>query len=142
MKSTVIVLVIAAIACNPKPDFDEQTFVEKHVRELKTALAARNESHAITGCIVVTGTGLDRMPKPLIAEIEQLCYVDEPRLLLENAVAGVKREGTSEFRCMQLFAGEAFKTLAEHPTTDRALRDLVDEYTRLCPAEVAKFHSP
>jgi hypothetical protein len=40
-----------------------------------------------------------------------------------------------------MFAEEAFKTVAQHPSSDAALKEIVDEYTRLCPTQVAEFRT-
>src|SRR5688572_9535949 len=136
-----ITAILSFGACSKQDKQDntgEREFVAKEVVELKAALAARDESKVLVGCITTT-TGLERIPKAMVEEIERLCYVDAPRLLLENAV----REATEAkakhpddpagVNCMQLLASDAFKTIKAHPTNDPALQKLVDEYTRLCP---------
>jgi hypothetical protein len=147
------VLWALAIACaatahgckSQRENTGEQEFVEHEVAELKTALVKRDETGVTIGCISAT-LSQPKMPKALAAEIEQLCYVDAPKLLLENAIADARKQKAGppelgDLACMQLFAGDAFKAIIAHPHTDAALSALVDEYTRLCPAEVAKFRA-
>jgi hypothetical protein len=141
----VMVVALAVFGCRKKADTSEQDYVAKELVDLKAALAARDESKVLVDCITTT-TGLSRMPKAMVTEIEQACYVDAPRLLLENAVRDAREAKASHpdlagMNCMQLMAGDAFKTLKAHPTNDPALQKLVDEYTSLCPDEVAKFRA-
>lgn len=136
-------LAVASTACNAKTESGEQQFVEGEVRELKAALASRSISGVQVGCITTT-TSLPRLPAKLAKEIEQLCYVEAPRLYLETSVADASKSiaehpGMDDISCMQLFAEDAFKTIALHPPADPGLQKLVDEYTRLCPKQVAKF---
>ena len=140
-----ITLFVSLAACKQQQDSGEQAYVAKEVVELKAALAARDETKVVIGCISTT-TGLERMPKAMVEEIERLCYVDAPRLLLENAVreateAKAKQPELGDMNCMQLFASDAFKAIKKHPTNDPALQKLVDEYTRLCPEQVAKLRA-
>ena len=120
----------------------EQAHVESEVSELKGALAKRIVTEVLVGCLSAT-TSLSRLPRTLVDEIEQLCYVDAPKLYLENAVADARKQkaGPPALRCMQLFAEDAFKAIARQPPTDPALKALMDDYTTLCPVEVAKYRS-
>jgi hypothetical protein len=145
-RTSVIPLIFcSALACNTRErtNVGEEEFVTNEVRELKAALAARDETKVLVGCMSVTTSALSRMPKAKAEEIERLCYVDAPKLFLENAVrdATDAKAKHPELSCMQLMAGDAFKAIAKHPTDDAALQKLVDEYTRLCPEQVAKFRA-
>ncbi len=135
---------IAVFACG-KQEAGEQAFVANEIVELKAAIAARDESKVLVGCMS-TKTGLARMPKAMVEDIERLCYVDAPRLFLENAVRGAtdakaRAPGLENINCMQLMAEDAFKAIKAHPTSDPELQKLVDEYTRLCPDRVAKLRA-
>lgn len=141
-----IIAILAFAACRKKEDTAERDFVSKELVELEAAVAARDESKVIVGCIT-TKSGLERMPKPMVEKIERLCYVDAPRLLLENAVHDAREakaqhpDDTLGINCAQLFAGDAFATMKAHPQSDAALDKLADEYAQLCPAQVAKFRA-
>jgi hypothetical protein len=141
-----IIAMLTFGACNKQDNTAERDFVAKEVVELKAALAARDESKVLVGCITTT-TGLERMPKTMVDEIERLCYVDAPRLLLDNAVRDAREakakypDDVAGISCAQLLAGDAFATIKAHPMNDPALNKLVDEYTRLCPEQVAKFRA-
>ena len=128
-----------------KGNTGERDYVEGEVRKLKDALAKRVETEVVVGCISTT-TSLPRLPRELADEIEQLCYVDAPKLHLENAIADARKQKAGapelgDLACMQLFAADAFKAIAARPPTDPALKALVEEYTKLCPAAVAKLRA-
>ena len=139
-------LVIASCSTRERANFGEEEFVTNEIRELKAALAARDETKVLVGCMTVA-SNVSRMPAAKAQDIERLCHVEAPKLWLENAVraateAKAKTPELGDLNCMQLMAGDAFKTLAKHPPNDPALQKLADDYTRLCPDQVAKFRAP
>ena len=144
----VVLCTALVFACSTKErkNFGEEEYVTNEIRELKAALAARDETKVLVGCMSVASNA-SRMPAAKAAEIERLCHVEAPKLWLENAVraaseAKAKTPELGDLNCMQLMAGDAFKTLAKHPPKDPALAKLADDYTRLCPDQVAKFRAP
>jgi hypothetical protein len=139
------------MACsNPKErarNFDEEAFVQNEVADLRLGIAARDEGKITTGCVMVT-TGLERLPSALRSEIEQLCYDDAPRVLLEKAIASAKKDQASnlaqlgrELTCYQLFAEDGLKWAAKRKTPAPALDALVSEYEHLCPEKVASYRA-
>jgi hypothetical protein len=139
-----LVCLVPLIAACASEREQEERFVEKELAKLQDAMAARSVTKVTTGCVMVT-TSVDHVPK-LADEIKRLCYVEAPRLYLETSIAdtikgNTEHPGMSDINCMQLFVEDAFTTLAAHPTTDAGLKKLVEEYTRLCPGQVAKFRA-
>jgi hypothetical protein len=140
-----LVTCLALGACDKQGGNGEQEYIAKELGDLKAALAARDESKVVVDCISVT-ISQPRMPKSIADEIDRLCHNDAPRLLLENAVkdatdAKAKNPDFPQLHCMQLFAADAFKMIPAHPPKDPTLQKLVDDYTRLCPEQVAKFRA-
>ena len=140
-----VVAVLLLVGLGACKSTTEQDWVSKELVKLKAALAARDETKVLVGCISVT-TGLARLPRSLVDEIEPLCYVEAPRLLLGNAVRDARDRAGShpdlgDINCMQLLASDAFETILAHPSSDPGLHELVDEYTQLCPKQVAKFRA-
>jgi hypothetical protein len=141
-----IVLSLAVVACKDPSSgvsSSEQAYVEKEVAKLEKAIAARSTTEMTIGCTTTT-TSLKRLTGPLAQKIEKLCYVDVPKILLELAIADVKKQLPSnppelgDLACMQLFAPDAVKTVDRHPTGDPEITKLVAEFTTLCPKQVAK----
>lgn len=123
----------------------EQNFVEREVADLKDAIAKRSESGIAVGCAAAT-VSTSRVSQALAAEIVQLCYVDGPKVYLENALADVRKRQAEhpelgDLACMQLFVKDAFDAIAKHPSGDAALAALADEYTKLCPDQAAKLRA-
>ncbi len=141
-----LVTVLASSGCKSQNKVSsEQDFVAQEVTKLKAAFAKRDETRVAVGCITAT-LSLQKVSKTLAAEIEQLCYVDAPKLHLEIAVADVRKQKAAspdlgDLVCMQLFAADAFKAIIAHPSDDPGLKAVVDEYTALCPARVATFRA-
>jgi hypothetical protein len=145
MLQRLIAITILCGACGKDHSNSEQAYVANEVVELKAALAARDETKVLVGCMSVTASAA-RMPKPTADEIALLCSTDAPRLLLENAVkeatdAKAKHPELGDLNCMQLLASDAFKMIGSQPPKDPALQKLVDDYTRSCPEQVAKFRA-
>lgn len=117
--------------------------MEKEVAQLEQAIAERSTTKMTIGCTTST-TSLKRLTGPLAQKIEKLCYVDVPKILLELAIADVKKQlpdsppELGDLACMQLFAPDAVRTVDRHPTGDAELAKLVAEFTALCPKQVAK----
>lgn len=140
-------IVSCIVACNEKKasgvSASEQEYVEKEVAQLEKAIAARSDTKMTVGCVSAT-TSLERLTGPLAQKIEKLCFLDVPKILLELAIADVKKQLPNnpkempELACMQLFAGDAVKTVDEHPTGDAELAKLVAEFAALCPKQVEK----
>ena len=144
-RSQLVFVVMLVAACESEAE-QERKFIERELPDLRSAFAARSASKVTVGCAIVT-SGVDRMPVKVADEIKRLCYVEEPRLHLENAIASTvkgnaEHPGMESISCIQLYVEEAFKTMAAHPSKDAGLQKLADEYTRLCPQEVAKFRLP
>jgi hypothetical protein len=122
----------------------EVDYAAKELGELETAVAKRDASGISVGCLVTTN-GLDRLPASLTDKITRICYIEAPRIYLEDAIKSVTeaRAGglSSETACIQLFVSDAWKALAAHPSTDPTVTKLVDDYTKLCPAAVAKVRA-
>jgi len=138
-----IVIAATLVACTSSSTTTESDFIEREVPKLRAALASQKISDVLVSCAMTTG-GVTKVPATVAAEIERLCYVDAPRLYLAQSVADTRRSmaahpGMDEISCVQLFAADAFKIVAQHPTKDPELTRLVDEYTRLCPKQVAGF---
>ena len=138
-----LVLVVMGAGCgksdeSARPGAGEQAYVEGAVAELESAFAAKDQAGIAVGCTSVT-IGAKRMPEPLVRKIEKLCYVDAPRFHLERAIADVKDARakspalSADITCMQLFVKDAVKAMEKLPTPDPGVKQLVDEYARLCP---------
>lgn len=147
MMRLLLVVALLALGCKDEASSEEEKFIVKELGELEKAVADRDETKMTIGCTMMT-TSLRsktaRMPPARVQQIEKLCYVDVPRILLEKAIADVNANNAAhkdlgDLNCMQLFAGDAIKTLKKHPSSDPELQKLVAEYTRLCPAAVAKI---
>jgi hypothetical protein len=143
-RSHLVVVVMLVAACKSE-DIREQEFVEAELAKLQSAFVARSASKVTVGCAIVT-SNVEKMPAKLADEIKRLCYVEEPRMHLENAIAdtvkgNVEHPGMEDISCIQLYAEDAFKTIAAHPSKDAGLQKLADEYARLCPEQVAKFRA-
>jgi hypothetical protein len=116
----------------------------KQIADLEAAFAAGDDVGVSVNCL---GTDrLEHMPAEAAAKLRKLCHVDAPRFLLQKAIADARKNMAEhpdlpDMRCFQLFAGDAFKILAKHPTADAATTKLVDEYAGLCPKEVAKLRA-
>lgn len=136
-------LVVAALgACNERAS-GEQAHVEAELTKLAAAVAANREADMLVGCISVR-SGRERMPPDVVARIDQLCDLDVPRRLFENAIAQAKidlarapREMPS-LGCMQLMVGDAYKALVRRSPPDPVLAKLAGDYARLCPEAAAK----
>jgi hypothetical protein len=123
----------------------EQDYVEKGVASLETALAKGDESRVLVECISAS-TSVERVPAALADKLRRLCYAEAPRLLLRNAVAGVKRglaehPDLADIECMQLLVSDAFELMAKQNPVDPEAQKLADEFTQLCPAEARKVRS-
>jgi hypothetical protein len=143
-----LLIAIGLLACEPKkqPSFEEE-WVTKQVAELRTGLAARDEPTVVADCVLIESS-IPKVPAKLGDEAKQLCHVEAPRLLLELAIAKVKKDAAENpeypeliagMSCIQLFVKDAVLTIRTHSPNDAALKALVDEYTKLCPAEAAKI---
>ncbi len=139
---------LAMSGCKNKSDqptgwSTEQEYLQHRLVDLKDALATRSESKATIACMSDATRAADNVR----AEMQQLCTVAVPTLLLEKAIADAKRNQAkfppemADMTCTQLFAHDAFKTIAAHPPTDAHLVALVQDYTQLCPKQVAKFRA-
>jgi len=145
MRELFIAVLLVSVACKPKSDDlgTERAFVAKEVAKLEAAFATRAESGVLVGCTVTTN-GLERMPPALAEKIKKLCFVDAPKLFLENAIADVKAKQANgpvelaDLNCFQLLIRDAFELHAKSTPPDPAVQKLVDEYTALCPKEAAK----
>jgi hypothetical protein len=145
MQRLLVAIAMLGLGACDKDGDPEQQYVTKELAELKAALAARDESKVLVGCISLSSSR-PRMPKSITDQIDQHCSVDAPKLLLENAVkdateAKAKHSELAELNCMQILAADAFEMISAYPPKDPALQKLVDEYTRLCPEQVAKFRA-
>lgn len=138
-----LVLAVIVPACGKSdesagPGTGEQEYVEGEVARLESAFAAKDQAGIAVGCTSVT-IGTKRMPEPLVRKIEKLCYVDAPRFHLERAIADVEDARakspslSADITCMQLFVKDAVKAMEKLPTPDPGVKQLVDEYARLCP---------
>ena len=147
MTSTLAVVSLAlCVGCGQQRSSEEK-FVAKEIVELRAAVAAHDQVKITTGCILAT-TGLSHMPPDMTKEIEQLCYDDAPRVLLEGAIAEAKKDQASslaqldhKLTCFQLFAEDALKYAAKRPTPTPAVAALVTEYEHLCPEKVAEYRA-
>jgi hypothetical protein len=136
------IILILLVSCSK--DTSEQQYVTKELAEIEKGLAARNESEVLVGCIGAE-TSAPHMPPATAEKIAKLCYVEAPKLLLQNAIANVKKNQAAhpdpvlkDMNCMELLVSDAFKITIKHPTNDAELKRLVDEFTQLCPAEATK----
>lgn len=149
---------LLVIACSDEPDavrtrsfdergFGEQDFIEKEVATLENALAAKDETKILVGCMVVAGKGLARRPVMLQRRIERLCYVEAPRVHLELAIAAATKARAEHadlpesFVCAQLLVSDALKAMAKAPAPDPGVKKLADDYEKLCPEAVAKIRA-
>lgn len=120
-------------------------FLALQVTELEAAIAKRDISGIFVGC--AGESSIDRMPAAVATKVKRLCHVEAPRIYLEDAIkdataARAKHPDLpASMTCMQLFVEEALKTVAAHPANDPQLTKLVDDYTKLCPEQVAKIRS-
>ncbi|HTL35131.1 MAG TPA: hypothetical protein VL326_18510 [Kofleriaceae bacterium] len=141
---------LALVACKKKAGHDdsssEKAYIDGEIAELKTQLAARDESKAEVSCMSAT-VSIKRMPAATVKEIERMCYSELPRLHLELAIADVQKTRadtpalSADMSCMQLFVGDAFKAKAHLEAPDPQLEKLAAEYEKLCPAAVAKIRA-
>lgn len=141
--SRVLILAIIALGACKKRESGEQAYVERELMKLGAAVAENRETDMVLGCVSVR-SGRPRMPPDMVAKIDQLCDLDVPRRLFENAIAGAKvdiarapRE-MKELGCMQLMVGDAYKAFVRRSPPDPALAKLAAEYAQLCPEAAAK----
>ena len=146
---TYLALAVALGACgksdahDDRPDNGERAYVDGELAKLTTAISANRESDMVIGCVSVR-TSRKRMPPEVVAKIDQLCDLDVPRRLFENAIAGAKTDlakappEMKELGCMQLMVSDAYDALARHTPPDPELAKLAAGYAELCPEAAAK----
>jgi hypothetical protein len=145
MRALIVALVLVPACTAKDANSDEIEYTRKEIAKLEQDLAKKDETGTILGCVTIE-VSLARLPADLAAKAKTLCYVEMPRLVLRNAVADVKTKTAEHpdmgsINCMQLMASDAFKAMAKQPTQDAELKQLVDEYTKLCPDAVAKLRA-
>lgn len=140
-----ITALVSTSACKKKDGANmssEEAYRASEITQLEQAVAAGSETDVTIGCISVR-VNLERATPATIAKVDKLCNVDMPTLLLRNAIADTtKRKAETpelgDLFCMQLFVKDAFKATARNKVVPPELAKLVDDYTKLCPAEAAK----
>ena len=146
---TYLALAVALGACGKGDAHDgpdetgERAYLDGELAHLTTAITENRETDMVIGCMSVR-THRKRMPPEVVAKIDQLCDLDVPRRLFENAIAGAKTDlakappEMKELGCMQLMVGDAYDALARHTPPDPELAKLAAGYAQLCPEAVVK----
>ena len=147
----VISLALCVACSNQKPELSsEAAYVAHEVADLRLAIASRDQAKVTVGCMsVMSSLSRGHLPAAMNTEIEQLCYDEVPRVLLEEAIADAKKQQADgrlaqlgrELTCYQLAAEDALKLVAKRKTPAPALDALVAEYEHLCPERVASYRA-
>jgi hypothetical protein len=147
-----VIAIALCMACgNQKPELgSEEAYVAKETADLRLAITARDQAKITVGCMsVMSSLSRGRLPAAMNTEIEQLCYDDVPRVLLEESIADAKKQQADgsvaqlghELTCFQLYAEDALKWAAKRTTPAPAVAALIAEYERLCPEKVASYRA-
>lgn len=146
---TYLALAIALGACgksdtrDDRPDTGERAYLDGELAKLTSAITANREPDMVIGCVSVR-TSRKRMPPEVVAKIDQLCDLEVPRRLFENAIASAKTDlakappEMKQLGCMQLMVSDAYEAFARQTPPDPGLAKLAAGYAEICPEAAAK----